>query len=215
MIERFTTPVVPPIHRRRHIEVGADHQIRGDLVADGDRARLDDHGADAAKTQVLAGVHPAGRIDTEALRELGAAVVGLLGHLDDRRTDAQARPGRRSVDREVEVDDELVAGERPALAVDPGDGLERSGTHDVQLGERIGGAARSPTAATLEVVVADEPHARAQLPDLEYPPFPHRRPGDDQFDDPDVGRRRRDMIEVGIEFLGGEWHQPSIAAIGC
>ena len=69
-----------------------------------------------------------------------------------------------------------------------------------------------PTAPTLEVVVTDEPHTRAQLSDVEYPAFPHRRAGDDQFDAPDVGRRRSDTIELGIEFLGGERHRSSMAA---
>ena len=121
MIERFavtTTPVVPA--RRTRALHGHD------LVADRHRARLDDYCADTAQTKVLTGIHPASGVDAEALGKLGAAVVGLLSDLDERRPDAKTSTGGRIVERQVEVDDELVAGERPSLSTDSGHSLERT-----------------------------------------------------------------------------------------
>ena len=52
---------------------------------------------------------------TEALTELRAAVVGLVGDLDHRVADGQLGPRRKIGFGEVHVDDELITGQRHTL----------------------------------------------------------------------------------------------------
>ena len=81
----------------------------------GDRAGLDDLGVDAAEMEGLADrrVHEAERLDAEALAELGAPGVRLVGYLEDGRADGEPCPGQQVVGAQVEVDVELIAGKRP------------------------------------------------------------------------------------------------------
>ena len=94
-----------------------------------------DAGVDPAQPQLAAGrlVHELERLAAEAGAELRAARVRLLRDLDDGLADREPRPGREVVDAEVEIDVELVAGERPALAA-PGDEVGGAGVHQRQLG---------------------------------------------------------------------------------
>ena len=65
--------------------------------------------------------------------------------------------------RQVEVDDQLVAGQLPPVAIGAGDGRERTAVHDVQLPERVGTTVGCLAVAALDVVVADDADERAQL----------------------------------------------------
>ena len=102
--------------RQRGRLVGGD-----DRVARADRAGDDHLGVDAAEVQALAGVgvDEAHGVEAEALGELGAAAVRDGGDLDDGLADAQPGAGRQLVGAEVEVDVELVAGERPRARASP------------------------------------------------------------------------------------------------
>ena len=77
--------------------------------------------------------------------------------------DRQPGPGRQVGRRQVEVDVELVAGQRHPLRPV---GHERGGpgVHDVELHLGVGGAVRRALAAPLEPGVADEPDLEVELP---------------------------------------------------
>src|SRR6188472_234589 len=102
-------------------------------------AGADDAGRDDAR------VHPAQaelpvrlrideprRIRAEASRELRAASVGNVRDLEYRGTDLDARARRQVFDADVEVDVQLVARERPALATS-GDEVDDARVHQRDL----------------------------------------------------------------------------------
>ncbi len=84
-------------------------------------ARRHDAGVDAAQPELAARglVHELERLGAEAGAELRAPGVRFWRHLDDGVADRELRSGWKVVDAEVEVDVELVAGERPAISARP------------------------------------------------------------------------------------------------
>ena len=88
--------------------------------------------------------------------------------------DRQPGPGRQVGLRQVEVDVQLVAGERHPLRP-VGHELGGPGVHDVELHLGVGGAVRRALAAPLEPPVADEADLEVQLPLGSAPRA--RRPG--------------------------------------
>ena len=116
---RGDRPPPPPSGRRRrarHVTSAATSASRRDPVAGVDGAGLDNTGVDAAEVErsAFGGVHPAGGVVAEAGGELGAAGVRARGDLEEGVADRERVPGREVREAEVEVDVELVAGERPA-----------------------------------------------------------------------------------------------------
>ena len=107
-------------------------------------------------------------------RELVAARVRLLRHLEHRLADREPRPGGEVVDAEVEVDVELVAGERPALPV-ACDRLDGADAHHRHLRERVRAAVRPAATAASDPVVADEPLHEVERRLLEHLPLVHAR----------------------------------------
>jgi hypothetical protein len=82
--------------------------------------------------------------------------VRLVGHLDHRGVaDRESGAGRQLGPAEVEVDEELVPGERPALRID-GDECGGPGVHQRQLPIGVRCAAGAP-------VVADESDLGVEL----------------------------------------------------
>ena len=101
-----------------------------DRIAHADGSALRDPGVHAPQTQpaALGAVHEPQRVRSESSRELGAAGVGLLRHLDLGVADDEPRAGRQVFDADVEVRVDLIAGERPSRDV-TGDRIRRPGVH--------------------------------------------------------------------------------------
>ena len=94
------------------------HLLYAVLAVDG--AGFHDPGIDAPQVEAAAdlGVDEAQGIRAEPARELGAAGVGLVGDLDDRPADRQAGPWREVRAGQVQVDDQLVAGQGTSVGAD-------------------------------------------------------------------------------------------------
>ena len=84
------------------------------------------------------GVHEPVCVVAEARAELDAAVVGRGRHLDHGRPQREPGAGGEVRLRDVEVDVELVAGERPAVPVAGRDEVDRARVGDGQLRLRVG-----------------------------------------------------------------------------
>ena len=112
------------------------------------------------------GVDEAHGREAEALGELGAAPVRLIGDLHDRLADAQPGARRQLLGAEVEVDVQLVAGERPPLRR-TGDQRHGPDVHDVELHVGMGRAVGRARAGPLVPRVADEADGQVELGDVE------------------------------------------------
>ena len=112
-------------------------------VADADRPRLHDLRVDAAQVQAPAflRVDEFGRVDAEPLRKLSTPCVRLRRHLDNRRSERQPRAGGKILVGEIEIDIQLIAGERPSI-VRLRDERNRPRIHDVDLHLGIGERSR-------------------------------------------------------------------------
>jgi hypothetical protein len=113
---------------------------------------------------------------------------------------------------QVEVDDQLVTGERPPFPIIARDRVERTRRHHVELGERIGRPTFRFRAAPLEVVVADEADPGPQLRRFEHEPLSDGGTGDHQLDPPDVARRSGNVIDACVELTSRRKHRPSMSA---
>src|SRR6266581_253244 len=117
-------------------------------IAGPDRAALHDASVETAHPMRPAdrGVDPAQGLATESRAELGAACVRRLADLDDGRPDRQPAAGGQRLQAQVEIDVELIAGQRPALAVGL-DRLQDPRADYGQLGIEIGRPVRRGSAA--------------------------------------------------------------------
>ena len=160
-------------------------------VPDDDHSRVEAAQAELATGR---GVHEAKGVAPEARRELVAAAVGLIGHLDHGGADPQPRAGRKVGRAEVEVDVQLVAGEGPALGR-PGHEQCNACVHHVQLHVGVGPAVGGPAARAQRPGVADEALVDVELALGQDLALGDRRTPHDQLDAAVVGgrtaRRRR------------------------
>ena len=85
-----------------------------DKIAHPDHARLNDPGIDAAQVKRLShgGIDEFPRISPETRLKLLAAGVGLIGDFDHGRARRQSRPRRQVGVAQIQVDEELIPGER-------------------------------------------------------------------------------------------------------
>ena len=179
---------------------------RGDeLVAGADRARHHHLGVDPTEVEppALGRVDEAHRLDAEAGDELGAPGVRDLGDLDDGVADLQPRARRQLLRAEVEVDVELVAGERPAVT-GAGDEGDRPGVHHVQLHLRVRRAVVQPPARTVLPRVADESDGHVELAAVEHLALADPRASDDHLQRAGADRGRPYLVEPGLQLLRGE-----------
>src|SRR5438128_1575425 len=90
-----------------------------DRVSAAEASGLDDRGVDAAEAEgpAVRRVDEPERPGAEAPAELRTPGVRLVGHLDDGGAESEPRARRQVVGAQVEVDVELIACERPLLAV--------------------------------------------------------------------------------------------------
>src|SRR6266545_3418100 len=170
-------------------------------VASPDRPALDDLCIDAAQVErdALWRVDELPRLCAVAFGELPAAEVREIGHFDNRGADLHSGSGWEVLGAQIEVDVELIAGERPALVV-ARDQRRGAGVHERQLRFRIGPlAARAPR-------VADQSALDVQLGLPERFAFADRGSPRDQLDRSVVVRGRTDLVEPGLKMLGGRDH---------
>jgi len=164
----------------------------GDRVAGADHAGLDHRGVDAAQVQgvALLGVDEPQCLEPEPGHELLAPPVREVADLDHRRADRQPGAGRQVLAADVEVDVELVAGERPAVA---GAGHQRCGprVHDRDLASWITGP--------VEPAVADQAGVGVDLGLGEHLPLPLGWAADDQLEGALVGGGVADVVQTRFQ----------------
>jgi len=125
----------------------------------------DQHPSVHATTSLLTArtaVRPRQRVRTEPARELSASGMRWFSHLSHRLPDLQPGAHGQVVDRQVEVNNQLIAGELPALVV-ARDGRNCSTVHDWYLPERVRAAVGSAGGPGLvqqggRVLPNDNPH---------------------------------------------------------
>ena len=88
-------------------------------IAHANHARLHDFRVDTAQVELAPQrrVDKLHRVDSEPRDELFAAGVRLRRHFDHRGADGEPRPWRQVLDTEVQVDEQLIAGQVPALTL--------------------------------------------------------------------------------------------------
>src|SRR5262245_3005779 len=74
-----------------------------------------DPGVQPAETQAFAGrrIHESHRVGPEALDEFSAAGMGLISDLDYRGAQRQSRARGKVLLAQIQIDEQLIAGERP------------------------------------------------------------------------------------------------------
>ncbi len=99
------------------------------------------------------------RAGPEARGELRAPGVGQVGHLEDRRPRLQPRARWQVLVAQVEIDVQLVPGERPAIAM-TGDEVDHPGVHERHLRESsvvaVNVGARPPAVADEAVLEVED-----------------------------------------------------------
>ena len=162
-----------------------------DAVADAEDAAAQDTRVDAAQSQrtALRRGRQAQRIDAEPRRELRAAGMRRRRHLERRLPEVEHGARGEVVDAEVEIDVDLVAGERHALRRRRHQ-QRGARVHHRHLRLGIGRSGGPAPAAALTPVVADE-----ALLDVDHHlcrdlPLLHCRAHDQQLDRALVARRR-------------------------
>src|SRR6266508_3582798 len=159
-----------------------------DRVSLTDPARLHDPRVHAtqAKGSSLARVHEADRGVAEALGELRAAGVQLVGDFDHGGADGEPCPDREVLGAQVEVDVELISRERPPLALLRPQG-DDARAHEGQLHVGMGGPVAGPAASAHPPRVADETLVQVERPLVDDLTLAHGRPPHDQLDGTRVG----------------------------
>jgi hypothetical protein len=131
--------------------------------------------------------------------------VGRLGDLSHRLSDLQSGSRRQAVDGEVEVDDQLITGKLPAIAVTRDRG-KCSAIHDGDLPEQVRPAVGSASGSGLPTIPA-QPVRRVEHALRQHPSLVHRRPANDHLDNAVIGRRAahagRDSLDVGERTMEG------------
>jgi DNA-binding transcriptional MerR regulator len=190
----------PPALERR---LGARRLELADRVAGPYGTGLDHARVDPAQAQLAPGalVHELDRLGAEARGELRAAGVELLGDLDHGRPDGEPCARGQVLVAEVEVDEELVAGERPPLPV-ARDGRDRACVHQRQLHVGVRGAVLGAAAPARAPHVADEALVEVEKALVEHLALVLGGPADDQLERPLVGRRLADRVQVEAELVG-------------
>ena len=134
------------------------------------------------------------RVETEPLRELGAAGVRLVGDLDRCRAEHEPGAGREVVLRQVEVDVQLIAGERPPVGI-LGDEGDDPGVHHVELhvgmGRSVDGALAAPDVPRIADHATGRGRARPRRGSLARRGWPAH----DQIDGAGIGGRLADVVE--------------------
>ena len=170
-------------------------------IAHPHRPGFDDLGVDATQIELAArrGVDELHGIQPEALHELSATGVGFGRDRNDRRSQPQPGTRRQIVHAQVQIDEQLVARERPAGGVLRDQG-NRAAVHDVDLHLVMRRPIRRARALALSPVVPDEALGETQLSDLQHLAFRDRRPSDDQLHHTGVPGRLPNRVEPCIQL---------------
>ena len=145
-------------------------------------------------------VHELERVGAEAGAELGAAGVRLGGHLDHRLADGKPRAGGKVLDAEVEVDEELVARERPAVAA-TGDQVGGAGVHQRELRIGVGRAVRGAAAPARCHTSPTRPSSRSSTPSSSTSRSSSAGRLTISSTVPCCRRRQDDLVEAGCELV--------------
>jgi hypothetical protein len=133
----------------------------------------------------------------EPARELRASGMRWLGHLSYRLSDLQPRARRQVVDRNVEVDDQLVSSKLPAVA-GVRNRRQHPAVHDRDLSERVRPSSRGVSTPMLPVVPR-EPVRRVEDAMLQDPSLLNGGSADDHLDTPaSVIRSRGEPLSLEL-----------------
>ena len=127
----------------------------GARVAGGDVAFGHDHRVDATMSLDWIGVRKAASIHAEAIRELWAAVVRLVRHFQHGGTDGEAGTGWNVVRADIEVHQDLITGNLPAITIAVRKHVEHRSVHHTDLGFGVCLAVRGPLVSSRNVVITD------------------------------------------------------------
>ena len=146
------------------------------------------------------GIHEARGVDAVACRELVAALVRHRGDLEQRGADREPGPGRQILVAEIQIDDQIVPGERPARLL-LGDQRDRARVHDghLHVGMRPAVGQRHP--AALGPVVAVHAAFRAELALRQGDAPVGLGPDHDRLQGPCVPRRKHDPAQSLLQFF--------------
>lgn len=163
---------------------------------------MNDAGVDAAEAEGLAGwgADEAKGIVAEALGELGAAGVGFGGDFEHGVTDGKLSTRREVVLAEVDVDDELVAGEGPVV-LGLGKQGDEAGVDDGDLGGGVGAATRGAGAAAVEPAVAEQASVDVKHAFGDDFALFDAGTADDHAEGSGVGGGPADVGESGVQFI--------------
>src|SRR5487761_375190 len=118
--------------------------------------------------------------------------------LDHRRPDLNPAAGRQVGETEIEVHEELIAGQGPALAL-AGDGSRGPRVHQGHLRLRVRSAVGRPAAATRAPAVAHEAVVKGEPGFGEDLALIYGGSHGDQLDRAAVGRRLANVVESLLE----------------
>ena len=125
----------------------------------------------------------------------------LSRDFDDRRPKRQPRTRWKVGLAQVEVDEQLIAGQRPTV-LRLREERNRPGVHHVQLHVGVRRAIGGPRALSLVPTVADESDGRVEIRLLKNLPGAGVRPPNDQLQRPLIFGRPQDVFETRFDFLG-------------
>ena len=134
--------------------------------------------------------------------------MGLVGHLDNRPTDSDPRPGRKVVGPEGEVHGQLVTGQRHAFGITGNEG-EKPAVDEVELHVGVWSTVFCPVAGPLVPVVAHQTVLDGQRGGLQHLALLGDGPTDDQIQGALAGRRPPHLGQADLQLRGGHvFHQP-------
>src|SRR4051794_16881967 len=136
--------------------------------------------AATAVASALGAIRPGQRLRTEPTRKLRASGVRRLRHRNHSLTDLQPSARWQTVDRQIEINDELITGQLPPITITR-DRCEHPAVHDSDLPERVRAAIGSCGSPGLPAI-SFKPMDGVEDSFLENPSLINRWSADDHFD---------------------------------
>jgi len=139
-------------------------------------------------------------VRAESLDEFSAAGVRLAGDLDDGGSQRELRAGRKIVLAEIEVDEQLIARERPTV-LSLSEQRDRARVDDVQLHIGMRRSICRPAALSLRPAVAYEAGRHVELRFVENFARANPRAPNDQVEHAVVFWRLFDSVKTGFDLV--------------
>lgn len=174
-------------------------------VAEADGAGSDDAGVDAAEAEGLAGwgTDEAEGLMAEALGEFGAAGVGFVGDFEHGVADGETGARGQVLLAQVDVDDELIAGEGPAV-FGLSEQSDEAGVDDGDLGGGVGAAIGGAGAAAGEPAIADQAGVDVQRAFGDDLSLVDGGSLDDHLEGSAVGGGLANVVQAGFQLVKGQ-----------